>query len=220
LEIQAGIKGIFKENRHAGIFFRSLEERARLIILEALAERTDLKSLELNAYYSFPEHKNECMEKILSILKGNKDLRIIYSLNLCGNNLDANDLEKLGGELENKYIDELALSENLIGDKGAEILSGKLERIMVRALFMNAMGIGDKGMEHLAKAWSTSIKYVELGSNNITTNGVSNLIGILRDSAKYLEIKEIDLHENNILENELNYRGIKNKNGEEIEFKF
>jgi hypothetical protein len=193
------VNAVLTETLHVGIdlgiqFFpddggKMLENRR--IALSALSQKKNIKSLYLSTGDRFPEYNPEGFALIVATLMHNPELADI-TLCLPHNQINANKILSLASVLHGKDFSKLALMDNPIADQGMHNLSECFSATKIGVLMLGECEIGDEGIKQLTRSLPEGLRRLSLGNNNITIEGLKDLVGVLASS----KLEEIRLIEN------------------------
>ncbi|KAJ3429125.1 ynein regulatory complex subunit [Anaeramoeba flamelloides] len=130
---------------------------------------------------------SSCPKDLLrQFFKQLKASTIVESIDLSINEINDDDLEKLGEALEqNSSILHINLSFNKITDRGIKILSNSLKsNLYLKSLDLSGNKIGDNGVKELLDNLKFCVSLLEINVDLNSTTGRTDIIGKLQS---YLE---------------------------------
>ncbi|KAJ6232003.1 ynein regulatory complex subunit 5 [Anaeramoeba flamelloides] len=126
---------------------------------------------------------SSCPKDLLrQIFKHFKMSTVVESVDLSINEIDDDDLEKLGEALEhNSSILHINLSFNKITDRGIKILSNSLKsNLYLKSLDLSGNKIGDNGVKELLNNLKFCVSLLEINVDLNNTTGRGDIIGKLQ----------------------------------------
>ncbi|KAJ3431203.1 leucine rich repeat family protein [Anaeramoeba flamelloides] len=126
---------------------------------------------------------SSCPKDLLrQIFKHLKASTIVESVDLSINEIDDDDLEKLGEALEhNSSVLHINLSFNKITDRGIKILSNSLKsNLYLKSLDLSGNKIGDNGVNELLNNLKFCVSLLEINVDLNNTTGRGDIIGQLQ----------------------------------------
>ncbi|XP_044005016.1 F-actin-uncapping protein LRRC16A isoform X2 [Aphidius gifuensis] len=192
--------------------FDHLEQKDLVPIISALEYNTWFKKLRL----SNMKLNNECLDRLLHIIKRSLSLEELYFDNIGIKSDFAHKLSLAAISNPNSVLNTIDLSYNLIEDKGATSLCGLIAKLTtgcningttiigyipqgLKKLSLTHCSLTSKGISQLSHAFNlnrtitTSLNYLNISDNNIKDD-INNLCNYLRqpNTLTYLDIGGVD----------------------------
>lgn len=214
-----GIKFILSKTRHISIDICTGKIGKNLFALNLLSRKKNIESLSIIADSIFYSNFKPFTEKLSQILDNNRQLYAIHYLSLKNSNINNDSaIYQLGMALKDKTVIKLNLSNNNMSEKRAIHFSDYIKHITIETLDISHNQIGDLGLYNIIHSLRKNLKNLNISYNCINPSGAHFLLQKLRSSKTNIEL--IYLTGNNLIENQFNYKDIKNEKNQDIEFIF
>lgn len=165
----------------------------RLVALQELSQRTNMKTLKLVATEFAAASPDVLVSAIGSFLANNaglEDAKIF--LNKSG--ITATDAAALVTNMAGKPVSRLWLDGCTLGSEGTVVISQHLPSMGLKDLGLSGCSVGDSALPTLFGALPKGLRELDLSDNEITNAGVAGIVAALPSTT----LESVDLGENDI----------------------